>query len=101
MEKNRVEASVNIQPQQATTGAEAPKATKEAKPKPPKFVDVVCVECGAVRTVGRGDVFQVKRCVECQEKHKKDLRRGYRKARLGKLKNRIQELEDKLALATK
>ena len=72
------------------------KAVKEVTPKEaktPATVEIVCVECGTSRTIGKGEAFQVKRCKECQEKHRKQLRKGYRKNRVQSLKGRIQILE--------
>jgi hypothetical protein len=72
-----------------------PPTPEPAAPKPPKVttVDIVCVDCGATRTIGKGEAFQVKRCEPCQLKHRKALRKQYRKERKDKQKNRIALLE--------
>ena len=62
------------------------------QPKTPQTAEIVCLDCGKVRVVGKGEVFQVKRCVECQDKYRKVLRKQYRK-------NRIQQLKEKLVNA--
>ena len=36
----------------------------------PTRVDIKCEDCGATRNIATQDVFQVKRCVECQKKYK-------------------------------
>ncbi len=51
----------------------------EKKPKQhtvPKIVlvDIKCLDCGAIRTIHKQDAFQVKRCVECQKKHRNTQR---------------------------
>jgi Zn-finger protein len=56
-------------------------------------VDIQCIDCGATRTIGKGEAFQVKRCVACQEVHRKQLRKEYRKNRLKRLVERVQALE--------
>ena len=61
------------------------KAALRAAPKPPKvklapkLVDIKCVDCGAMRTVKPQDVFQVKRCVGCQSKHRLLRRQAHAK----------------------
>ena len=52
--------------------------TKQAEPKQ-LTVTIVCVDCGAERTVAVQDAKQVKRCVACQEKYRKVQRKEYRK----------------------
>ena len=48
------------------------------KPKPistkVKFVDIKCMDCGAIRNIHVQDAFQVKRCVSCQDKYRKQRR---------------------------
>lgn len=40
----------------------------------PKTVTVECQECGAERVVATQDAFQVKRCQDCQRKHRNHKR---------------------------
>ena len=61
--------------------------------KSPTTVEIVCVDCGIKRTINKGEAFQVKRCVVCQELHRKQLRREYRKGRTASLRERIKQLE--------
>ena len=65
-------------------------------PKMPATIEINCIDCGTARTINRGEAFQVKRCAGCQEKHRKQLRKGYRKNRLSVLKARVKQLEDLL-----
>lgn len=58
-----------------------------------KTIDIICVDCGAIRTIAKGEAFQVKRCEACQAIHKKILRKEYRKNRVAGLKERITHLE--------
>lgn len=46
-----------------------------------KTTTITCIDCGAERTVKVQDAFQVKRCVEDQEKHRKALQREKTKAK--------------------
>jgi len=58
-----------------------------------KTVTITCVDCKAERTINKGEEFQVKRCVDCQEKHRKELRKQSRKNRVKKLQARVALLE--------
>jgi hypothetical protein len=82
---------------QASPAPAAPvKAPKEVLPK---TVEITCVDCGATREVGRGEVFQVKRCKACQELHVKQARKDARKTRVARLRARISVLEGALSEA--
>lgn len=65
-------------------------ATKDITPK---TVDIVCCDCQAIRTIPKGEAFQVKRCKVCQVKHAKELRKVYRKNKVRGLKERVLKLE--------
>jgi hypothetical protein len=58
-----------------------------------KQVNITCIDCGAIRTVGKGEGFQVKRCVKCQAIHRKALRKAYKKNRIQQLRERVEGLE--------
>ena len=66
---------------------------EEKTPKVAATVEIVCVDCGKSRTIPKGEAFQVKRCEECQAKHRKTLRKSYRKNRIQALRERITGLE--------
>ena len=66
---------------------------KKVAKEVPKTIEITCVDCGVIRTIGKGEAFQVKRCVPCQEFHKKALRKSYRKNRVQGLRARVEELE--------
>ena len=66
------------------------KESLKSTPKPkiphiekPKTAEVICIDCGASRTIKVQDVFQVKRCIVCQSK----FRIARRKARIETKKN--------------
>lgn len=48
----------------------------------PTLTTIACVDCGASRTIKVQDVFQVKRCEDCQKKHRNTLRSQRRKEKL-------------------
>lgn len=43
--------------------------------------NITCVDCGAERDIALQDLFQVKRCVDCQKKLRNEKRRTRAKAR--------------------
>lgn len=65
----------------------------ETPKKEREKVTITCVDCGATRTINKGEEFQVKRCIPCQEKHRKGLRKGYRKNKVQRMRERIVQLE--------
>jgi Zn-finger protein len=88
---------------QATTGADTQEQTPKTKQHASPTVGITCVDCGATRTIARQEAFQVKRCVDCQEKYRKERAKGYRSNRIKSLKEqlataqaKIQELEELL-----
>ena len=44
----------------------------------PKLITINCCDCGAERIIKVQDQFQVKRCPECQRKHRNAMRRAKR-----------------------
>ena len=70
--------------------------TKTA-PKPVKARNqfVSCMDCGNERIVATQDAFQVKRCVPCQLKHRKAMRKLNRTTKIERLQARIKELESR------
>ena len=58
--------------------------------RPMKTTTISCVDCGRDRIIKVQDAFQVKRCVECQKKHRNRRRREIR---------REKRLQEKMALA--
>jgi hypothetical protein len=45
---------------------------------------VVCEECGTERLINTQDAFQVTRCLECQAKHVRKVRKESRQKRLAR-----------------
>lgn len=69
----------------------APKVEKQPKPK---YVFITCIDCGKERIVATQDAFQVKRCVDCQKRHRKMMRKINRTTKVERLQKRIAELEE-------
>lgn len=76
------------------------KAIKEVKLKEPReirpsTIDIICVDCEAVRTIKPQDAFQVKRCVACQTEYRREQRRHYKKNQVGNLREEVKRLKEK------
>lgn len=56
-------------------------AIEQVKGKPVKLVQISCVDCEAPRAIKPQDVFQVKRCEDCQKRHRNKLRNERAKAK--------------------
>ena len=65
----------------------------------PARVIVEC-DCGQTREVAVQDLFQVRRCIPCQDRAVREARKGRAKRRTASLRSRIAELEAKLAEQT-
>lgn len=65
----------------------------------PARVVIVC-ECGTERECAVQDLFQVRRCVPCQDAAVRAARSGRAKRRTQTLKQRIAELEAQIAAQT-
>lgn len=64
-----------------------PAETKPAKTAKPKTVIINCVDCDAEREIKVQDAFQVKRCKECQKKHRNRLAAERRRQKRAAAKN--------------
>lgn len=76
------------------------KATEpEAKvAKEPKVthITIKCADCGVDREIKVQDKHQVTRCTKCQDVHRKEKRKEYRKNLIRNLRGRVEELEQVL-----
>lgn len=64
-----------------------PAAAKPAKTAKAKTVIINCVDCDAEREIKVQDAFQVKRCKECQKKHRNRLAAERRRQKRATAKN--------------
>ena len=74
------------------------KAQKKEKKVVKTHTEIKCQDCGKMREVKVQDAHQVKRCVECQVKHTRTLRKEYKKNRVKTLRDeviRLQKILDK------